>query len=217
MRVSLFRNRVWIAFLLIALTYLALDFWRPGDAYVRAGVIIVAAVVLAQLIAWIFSLLLAKRIRGLNSFTERLLDAPLSGDELPEADDELGILNQSLHRMSTRIRDLVGTLSLESNRRESILASMVEGVLAVDNRLQVIFCNDPLARVLGARPPVEEGTPVLDLVRDPALVNLLTQVIASGESVKHKIQLSSGGREVVRGAGRTPGHAGAPRRHCHPA
>jgi two-component system phosphate regulon sensor histidine kinase PhoR len=192
MRVSLFRNRVWIAFLLIAVTYLALDFWRPEEWTLRAGIVIVAAVIIAQLIAWIFSLLLAKRIRGLNRFTERLLDAPLSGDELPNAGDELGILNQSLHRMSTRIRDLVGTLSVESERRESILASMVEGVLAVDNRLQVIFCNDPLARVLGAKQPVEEGTSVLDIVRDPALVNLLTQVIASGESGKHKIQLSSG-------------------------
>jgi two-component system phosphate regulon sensor histidine kinase PhoR len=193
MRVSLFRNRVWIAFLLIASVYLTLDFFRPPDGYIRAAIIVVAAVVLAQLTAWIFSLLLAKRIRALNSFTERLLDAPLSGDELPEADDELGILNQSLHRMSTRIRDLVGTLSVESARRESILDSMVEGVLAVDNRLQIIFCNDPLARILGVKPPVEEGTSVLDLVRDPALVNLLTTVIASGESVKHKIQLSSGG------------------------
>src|ERR1700729_1080544 len=110
MRVSLFRNRVWIAFLLIALTYLALDFWRPDDRLIRSGVVIVAAIVVAQLIAWIFSLLLAKRIRGLNRFTERLLDTPLSGDQLPEADDELGILNQSLHRMSTRIRDLVDTL-----------------------------------------------------------------------------------------------------------
>jgi two-component system, OmpR family, phosphate regulon sensor histidine kinase PhoR len=192
MRVSLFRNRAWIAFLLIAAVYLALDQWRPADAYLRVVIVVLAAIGLAQLIAWFFSLLLAKRIRGLNTFTERLLDAPLSGDELPEADDELGILNQSLHRMSTRIRDLVGTLSLESDRRESILASMVEGVLAVDNRLQVIFCNNPLARVLGAKAPVKVGTPVLDLVRDPALVNLLTQVIASGESVKHKIQLSSG-------------------------
>jgi two-component system phosphate regulon sensor histidine kinase PhoR len=193
MRVSLFRNRVWIAFLLIAAAYMGLDYVRPGSPYLRVAIILVTAVLLAESIAWIFSLLLAKRIRGLNRFTERILDTPLSGDELPPAaDDELGMLNQSLHRMSTRIRDLVGRLSLESDRRESILASMVEGVLAVDNRLQVIFCNDPLARVLGAKAPVAEGTPVLDLVRDPTLVNLLTQVIATGESVKHKIQLSSG-------------------------
>lgn len=192
MKVSLFRNRVWIASLLIACAFLALDYWRPENFVTRLVVEIVAAIVIGQLIAWTFSLLLAKRIRLLNTYTERLLDKPLAGDEMPAADDELGILNQSLHHMSTRMRELVGRLSVESDRRESILASMVEGVLAVDNRLQVIFCNDPLARVLGAKPPVEPGTPVLDLVRDPALVNLLTQVIASGESVKHKIQLSSG-------------------------
>jgi two-component system phosphate regulon sensor histidine kinase PhoR len=192
MRVSLFRNRVWIAFILIASTFLALDFWRPPDTYIRLVLEVVAAIILAQIIAWTFSLLLAKRIRSLNSLTERLLDAPLSGDELPTADDELGILNQSLYRMSSRIRELVNRLSLESERREAILASMTEGVLAVDNRLQVIFCNDALARAVGAQPPVEEGRPVLDLVRDPSLINLLTQVIASGERVKNKIQLSAG-------------------------
>src|SRR5882724_8241228 len=129
MRVSLFRNRVWIASLLIAAAMLGLDLWRPADQATRAVLEVLVAIGIAQLIAWIFSLLLAKRIRSLNTLTERLLDAPLSGDEVPAADDELGILNQSLHRMSTRIRDLVGTLSLESDRRESILASMVEGVL----------------------------------------------------------------------------------------
>jgi two-component system phosphate regulon sensor histidine kinase PhoR len=192
MKVSLFRNRVWIASLLIVCAFLGLDYWRPPDFATRVAVEILVAIAIAQLIAWTFSLLLAKRIRNLNTFTERLLDTPLAGDLVPNADDELGILNQSLHQMSSRIRELVGRLSVESARRESILASMVEGVLAVDNRLQVIFCNDPLAHVLGVKPPVEQGTPVLDLVRDPALVNLLTQVIASGESVKHKIQLSSG-------------------------
>ncbi len=192
MKVSLFRNRVWIASLLIAAAFLALDFWHPDDPAARVIVEVVAAIAIAQTIAWIFSLLLAKRIRALNSFTERLLEAPDASNEIPAENDELGTLNRSLHRMSTRIQDLVGTLSLESARRDSILASMVEGVLAVDNRLQVIFCNDPLAQVLGARPPVREGTPVLDLVRDPALVNLLTQVIASGESVKQQIHLSTG-------------------------
>lgn len=192
MKVSLFRNRVWIASLLIAVAFLGMDFLRPADQITRIVMEVLVAIAIAQLIAWTFSLLLAKRIRSLNTFTVKLLDAPLAGGSLPSADDELGILNQSLHQMSMRIRELVGRLSVESDRRESILASMVEGVLAVDNRLQVIFCNDPLATVLGVKTPVEQGTPVLDLVRDPALVNLLTQVIATGESVKHKIQLSSG-------------------------
>ena len=194
-RVSLFRNRVWIAFLLIAAAMIGVDTWGAGhaaDVSLRWIVEVLVAAALAQVIAYVFSLLLAKRIRALQGFTERLLDAQVHADQFPQAEDELGILNQSLHRMSARIRDLVESLSLESGRREAILASMNEGVLAVDNRLQVIFCNGALARAVGSGAPVEEGTPVLDLVRDPVLVNLLTQVIASGEPVRHKLHLSAG-------------------------
>ncbi len=293
-RVSLFRNRVWIAFLLIAATLLGLDWW--GSAYLidrqreiterllsaeartlageltslpratlgdwvnasaiwtgahvqvtgRGGVImaessgvdgavpgqccvaaapvtsggntgwtvhlatspaewqsttgaglrrlleLLVAAILAQLIAYVFSLLLAKRIRHLQTITERLLDASITEAEMPHAEDELGILNQSLHRMAMRIHDLLESVSLESGRREAILAAMSEGVLAADNRLQVIFCNESLAGAVGASTPVIPGTPVLDLVRDPELVNLLTQVIASGQPVKRRLQLSAG-------------------------
>ncbi len=167
--------------------------WHNGtDVILRRLLECLLAGVLAQGIAYIFSLLLAKRIRALQALTERLLDANVADSDMPHADDELGILNQSLHRMGMRIRDLLERVGMESGRREAILASMSEGVLAADNRLQVIFCNESLAEAVGATVPVAPGTPVLDLVRDPELVNLLTQVIASGEPVKRRVQLSAG-------------------------
>ena len=162
------------------------------DVILRRLLECLVAGVLAQGIAYIFSLLLAKRIRNLRALTERLLDANVADAEMPHADDELGILNQSLHGMGLRIRDLLERVSMESGRREAILASMSEGVLAADNRLQVVFCNTSLAEAVGATEPVMPGTPVLDLVRDPELVNLLTQVIATGEPVNRRVQLSAG-------------------------
>jgi len=167
--------------------------WQNAmDAGLRRLLELLVAGILAQSIAYVFSLLLAKRIRHLQTITERLLDASITEAEMPHAEDELGILNQSLHRMAMRIHDLLESVSLESARREAILAGMSEGVLAADNRLQVIFCNESLAGAVGASTPVAAGTPVLDLVRDPELVNLLTQVIASGEPVKRRLQLSAG-------------------------
>jgi len=168
------------------------EWQNPTDVILRRLLELFIAGVLAQSIAYIFSLLLAKRIRHLQVLTERLLDSSVADAEMPHADDELGILNQSLHRMGMRIHDLLDRVSVESGRREAILASMSEGVLAADNRLQVIFCNDSLAAAVGASAPVAAGTPVLDLVRDPELVNLLTQVIATGEPVKRRLQLSAG-------------------------
>jgi len=162
------------------------------DVILRRLLECLVAGVLAQGIAYIFSLLLAKRIRNLRALTERLLDANVADAEMPHAEDELGILNQSLHGMGLRIRDLLERVSMESGRREAILASMSEGVLAADNRLQVVFCNTSLAEAVGATEPVRPGTPVLDLVRDPELVNLLTQVLATGEPIKRRVQLLAG-------------------------
>ncbi len=202
-RVSLFRNRVWIAFLLIAAALLGLDWWwdayakgsgNPGDPLLRRSGELLIAGALAQSIAYIFSLLLAKRIRHLQALTERLLDSSTAAadSEMLHPSDELGILNQSLHRMSMRIRDLLDRVNLESGQRDAILSGMTEGVLAADNRLQVIFCNESLAATLGASLPVHAGTPVLDMVRDPELVNMLTHVIATGDPIKRRLQLSAG-------------------------
>ena len=70
-------------------------------------------------------------------------------------------LNQSLRRMASRIRELVERLSLESARRDVILKSMAEGVLAVDHQMRVLFCNQALSHALGLKHPVDENTPLL--------------------------------------------------------
>ena len=93
--------------------------------------------------------------------------------------------------MATQLRELVDRLSLESARREAILASMVEGVLAVDNELRVTFCNESFARVVGVRGEIPQRLPLLELVRDPELLDMLTHVLVSGQSIKRRLELAS--------------------------
>ena len=50
-------------------------------------------------------------------------------------------------------------LSTESAHRDAILAAMIEGVLAVNSQLQVVFCNRALIQALGIRFEVKEGMP----------------------------------------------------------
>ena len=112
----------------------------------------------------------------IRAYVERLLDPPVLEQELPSGEDDLGLLARSLQRTAPRIRELVENLKLEGARREAILASMVEGVLAVDKDLRVTFCNHAFARTLGARLPVIPGMPLLELVRDPGLLDIMTKV-----------------------------------------
>ncbi len=154
------------------------------------GASLVAAV-LALAIAYYFSRSFTRRISRLRAFAEGLVDARFSEPSLPDAGDELGALARSLNTMATRLRDLVERLSLESARREAILAGMVEGVLAVDYELRVTFCNQAFARAVGASLPIPERLPLLELVRDPSLLDILTRALVSTQPVKERILIPS--------------------------
>ncbi len=152
------------------------------------GASLVAALI-ALALAYAFSRSFTRRIHRLERFAESLLGARFPSTLAPDGDDELGALAGSLSRTAEQLRDLFDKLSLESNRREAILSSMVEGVLAVDQELRVIFCNGAFARAVGARTPVPEHLPVLDLVRDPAFIDMLSRVLVTNETLKHRLQL----------------------------
>lgn len=147
---------------------------------------------LASLVlAYFFTRSFTGRIRRVQKFAEQL-PAARGVPPPPEAgNDELGALAASLARMARDQQDLVDRLSVESGRREAILSSMVEGVLAVDDQLRVTFCNESFARAVGAHRPVPERLPVLDVVRDPAFLDMLSRVLAGGESLKQRMQLAA--------------------------
>jgi two-component system phosphate regulon sensor histidine kinase PhoR len=145
----------------------------------------------AIVMTWIFSRSLAWRVRRLRVFTEHVLDSNDADAPLPDEGEETAVLNQSFRRMASRIRELVDRLSLESNRRDAILRSMAEGVLAVDHQMRVMFCNQSLAHALGLRAPVEESTPLIGLVRDPRFLALVSGVLSSGESQSCKLQFTT--------------------------
>ena len=151
----------------------------------------VAAALLVLGLAYFFSQSFTRRINRLQAFAEGLVDARFSERIVPDAADELGALARSLNLMAGQLRELVDRLSLEVARREAILSSMVEGVLAVDKELRVTFCNDSFARLLGARTPIPERMPLLELVRDTGLREMLVQVLASGESRRQRLLVTA--------------------------
>jgi two-component system phosphate regulon sensor histidine kinase PhoR len=143
----------------------------------------------AMVIAYFFSERFAGRIRQLQSFAEHLVETRAAQDIQPETDDELGALAHSLNRMAAQLRDSLERLSLESARREAILSSMVEGVLAVDQEMRIIFCNDSFARAIGASGSIRERTPLLEVVRDAGLLDMLSEVLISDKPRKQRLEL----------------------------
>jgi two-component system phosphate regulon sensor histidine kinase PhoR len=149
----------------------------------------VIALLLAMVVAYLFSDRFTRRIRHLQSFAEHLVETRALPDLPPDADDELGALARSLNRMAAQLRDSFDRLSLESARREAILSSMVEGVLAVDQQMRITFCNESFARVAGIPVPIPQRVPLLEVVRDAGLLDMLSEVLVSETPLKRRLLL----------------------------
>ena len=149
------------------------------------------AALLSLALAYVLSSSLSRRIQQVQTFAEGLVADRFTSELPPGPLDEIGGLGRSLNAMAGQLRDMWERLRVESSRRETILASMVEGVLAVDHELCITFCNASFTRAVRADYPVAERLPVLELVRDPVLLNMLTRVLVSGEPQRERLQLAA--------------------------
>jgi PAS domain-containing protein len=192
MRTRVIRTFLTIAFVLLAVALLTVDVYVAQSAPLLWSPLLTITgifLLLAAILAYLFVRSFSRQTAELKSYAERLLDPLASVEQLPAGDDDLGDLARSLQRMAPRIRELVDNLKLENARREAILVSMIEGVLAVDKDLRVTFCNNAFARAVGARIPVHAGLPLLDLVRDPGLLEIMNGVLTTGERSEHRLTL----------------------------
>ena len=190
MRNSLFQKLAWSVLLLAAIDFALLGTIAANaeQRWQMAGVTIAVAAAGLIVVTWLAGRY-KRRIARLKVFAEGLVKGSPEAPP-PDAPDELGTLTESLGRVAAQVNDLLEKVRLEGARRDAILTSMVEGVLAVDRELRVTFCNAAFASALGVQGPVPEGLPVLRLVRDPYFLEVLRKVVASGESLKRRMQLT---------------------------
>lgn len=147
---------------------------------------LVAAAV-ALIVAFFVSRAFSRRIRSIQAFAQELVNTEYSGMLPSQPDDELGSVARSLRSMAEQFRHMLAAQAEELARRKALLAAMVEGVLAVDRDLRVTFCNTSFASAVNAREPLAERIPLVKVVRDPELRELLQRVIATGEPARRRL------------------------------
>ncbi len=158
-------------------SFLAGNVWWIGILGLVLGV---AGSMLTQSL---FQKALNRRLRALRNQASQIA-ASDSGDFLAPPDDELGALAASLQHAESRTRSLTRQVALQEARRDTILAGLTEGVMAVSADRHVVFFNQAFAQAVGARFRAVEGMTLLELVRDPDLLGMISQSIASGVASK---------------------------------
>jgi two-component system phosphate regulon sensor histidine kinase PhoR len=171
--------------------------WLAGDLQpARLGVAVTKLALVsgvASMVALVLWLRTIRRRRAALEAVEKFVSAlPVAEVGLPENDaSELAAVTRALRAMAYRIRGVMDRARTELSRRETILACMAEGVLAVDSDLRVIFCNEAFAKAFNIRRPASEGRILYEVVREPMIRDILERVLRSETPETDRYQLPS--------------------------
>ncbi len=152
----------------------------------------------ALLAAWL-SLMMARRLsrplEEMKQAAQRFAQGDLRVKVPVPASDELASLAEALNYMAEQLDERIRTITRQRQEQEAVLASMVEGVMAVDHRERLITLNQAGARLLGVDPETARERPIPEVVRNPDLQNFVAQALASPRQVDGEIILRDNGRD----------------------
>jgi two-component system, OmpR family, phosphate regulon sensor histidine kinase PhoR len=169
-----------VAFVRVAqpLTAVAQQMRRVGAGALLAFVL---AAPVAVALAWLFSVLLSRRVQAIAAVAQRYGEGDLTRSTYDYGADELGavarVLDLSVQELGRRIEEL----SRDRARMEAILSGMVEGVLVVDRQGRLQLVNRAAQAMLRVDASAI-GHRYLEVIRQPDISNQLASALR-GEAV----------------------------------
>jgi two-component system phosphate regulon sensor histidine kinase PhoR len=101
--------------------------------------------------------------------------------------DEIGNLATSIQRMSNQIDDRIRELRDRNDQLAAVLGGTIEGVIAIDDQMKIVFSNEAAAAMLQFSSVAATGRSLIAIVRDDTLLRAVRQAMSSREVVKAEI------------------------------
>ncbi|BCV23179.1 two-component system histidine kinase PnpS [Moorella sp. Hama-1] len=128
-------------------------------------------------------------LRALLPLTRRIAAGDLEQRIEIQSDDEVGLLSHHLNVMVENLRNNFREIAAERNRMEAILASMTDGLVAVDQVGRVIMVNPAAEEMIGKKGPEVVHKYLLKVIRNHEIDEMVKEILASGLPLEQEVRL----------------------------
>jgi two-component system phosphate regulon sensor histidine kinase PhoR len=184
---------------------------RDGGTAVWAAVLMVAT--LGLLLTWGVLHRAAVRLAGITeSAAARELGEPLwsappaSRGTARNLESAIDSMNRQLETRIEELQRKSRQLQESTERLETVLGSMVEGVVAVDENQRILFANRAARNLLDMQASTPVGRPLFEVIRHARINEVIRTVLAGGEATSLEIDLPRKHAVVAVLASRLPGN-----------
>lgn len=156
--------------------------YSKGAFWVNYWLVFLSAVLLVALVAvvaWIYAKRISRPLEEMRQQADQITKGETSG----VAPTSLGValeiegLGQAVNQLAFQLNSRMQTILQQKSEEEAILASMAEGVIAVDSRQRILNLNEAAANFLRAERALAIGKPVEEVVRIPKLQRFIRRVL----------------------------------------
>ena len=157
-----------------------------------APLVAAAALPVGIVAAWSLATRWERRLQRLQRFATQLEEGTTMPYLAAERADQLGAIEDSLGRMARNVATTINALNVERERLEAILRGMIEGVLVIDLAGTVVLLNARARELLGLPSDAPwRGRPLIELVRDPALAEVVRELGAGASVTSRDVTLGA--------------------------
>ncbi len=163
----------------------------------QLGWIALAAGIVA-VVAVIGTFVFARALKPFDDLVEQFgpATAPVDDDTLT-VDDEIEFLAGHLREMHERMTSGEGESQEMTQRLQTVLGSMTEGVVAVTRDRTVLFANSASRQMLEFPRGEPIGRPLLELTRTRAIVEAANEAVTLGIDIERELEIQGSPRRFL--------------------
>ncbi len=134
---------------------------------------------LAAGISWVISRRISRPIEHMRKSAEHFATGDLNHRLTPPETEEMGGLADAMNQMATQLNDRIETIISQRNQLETVLASMLEGVIAIDTEERIVSINQAAAQLFENEPVDCQGKSIQEIIRSPALQQFIRNALSN--------------------------------------
>ena len=146
------------------------------------------ALAIATILAAVISQIIARRLRRIVEFANRIAAGDLGARLDETATDEIAQVAAALDHTARKLEQSFAELETSHRQLEAVLNSMPDPVFVVARDKRIQWANAPVMSLS----PAGAGAPLLDSFREPGLLQAVEDTLASGE--QHAARATLAGR-----------------------
>jgi two-component system phosphate regulon sensor histidine kinase PhoR len=166
---------------------------------ITLGGLIIA--VLAAIVSWFVSRRITRPIEDIKDWAKSVASQEHQVRPIVGGSNEIGALSEAVNQMAVELHRRMDNTLRQRNEMEAVLASMVEGVIAVDMEEHIISINQAAAQMFACNPSAAQGRTIQEVVRNVLLHDFVRDTLSSQTPVERDIVLHAGGERFINGHG----------------